>query len=713
LNSDQHPMDMGNIFDNSTVESRSDKNYHGIELSTVEPVLQIYCQALTGREILFKEGKTHLPYLRNTWWTQLIAGSADNDRITVFLPASFTGYTTYDENFAWYKSAATQQVCHIEFGSYDFCFEKEAQLFENLRYQIKGEEVEGTSDFGKYFSLFENRALAARAFVSMENARINYLVKHHYPGLKKSYTRMQEDALLALEITPGITLRNIFCILAEGIEFDAVSAIEIDSLYEPLRAASEIVVRLCHPSASVEDAAEAAIRIYRIARTLPENRVYIPGYSDEDRETTGYSGDLDEFSGNFKLDDIRLDIEQRNNPGRRTSVPLTAEELKKLADMKIGISDVSDADSLPSTGLSSADLPRGVNIYQFPQSKYSQIDRYHPDDINQPTVAEDDEKLFRYDEWDFRTRQYISEWCCVHEKVISEGNSYFFDSTLERRKSLLSEIKKQFEKLPAEMLYKAKNLEDGDEYDLDLVISELIDKKAGHTPTGKVYWKKQKIHRDVAVAFLLDMSGSTADLIKKNRPPMQYEESIKYDFMKFVMQQHRRIIDVEKETVVLLCSAIELLGDSYGIYGFSGHGHNNVQYLVIKDLNESFSEKIKRRVDQIAPIHGTRMGSAIRHTITKLDACGNSLKLLFLVSDGYPQDHMYGWDDDDKQYAINDTKMALIEATRRNIIPFCLTVDSSGTDYLRSMCQDIGYEVLDDIEALPERLPMLYKKLSS
>jgi nitric oxide reductase activation protein len=706
-------MDMGNIFDNSTVESRSDKNYHGIELSTVEPVLQIYCQALTGREILFKEGKTHLPYLRNTWWTQLIAGSADNDRITVFLPASFTGYTTYDENFAWYKSAATQQVCHIEFGSYDFCFEKEAQLFENLRYQIKGEEVEGTSDFGKYFSLFENRALAARAFVSMENARINYLVKHHYPGLKKSYTRMQEDALLALEITPGITLRNIFCILAEGIEFDAVSAIEIDSLYEPLRAASEIVVRLCHPSASVEDAAEAAIRIYRIARTLPENRVYIPGYSDEDRETTGYSGDLDEFSGNFKLDDIRLDIEQRNNPGRRTSVPLTAEELKKLADMKIGISDVSDADSLPSTGLSSADLPRGVNIYQFPQSKYSQIDRYHPDGINQPTVAEGDEKLFRYDEWDFRTRQYISEWCCVHEKVISEGNSYFFDSTLERRKSLLSEIKKQFEKLPAEMLYKAKNLEDGDEYDLDLVISELIDKKAGHTPTGKVYWKKQKIHRDVAVAFLLDMSGSTADLIKKNRPPMQYEESIKYDFMKFVMQQHRRIIDVEKETVVLLCSAIELLGDSYGIYGFSGHGHNNVQYLVIKDLNESFSEKIKRRVDQIAPIHGTRMGSAIRHTITKLDACGNSLKLLFLVSDGYPQDHMYGWDDDDKQYAINDTKMALIEATRRNIIPFCLTVDSSGTDYLRSMCQDIGYEVLDDIEALPERLPMLYKKLST
>jgi nitric oxide reductase NorD protein len=56
--------------------------------------------------------------------------------------------------------------------------------------------------------------------------------------------------------------------------------------------------------------------------------------------------------------------------------------------------------------------------------------------------------------------------------------------------------------------------------------------------------------------------------------------------------------------------------------------------------------------------------------------------------------------------------MALLETARKNITPFCLTVDSSGTDYLRTMCQDIGYEVLEDIEALPQRLPMLYKKLS-
>jgi nitric oxide reductase NorD protein len=391
---------------------------------------------------------------------------------------------------------------------------------------------------------------------------------------------------------------------------------------------------------------------------------------------------------------------------------MTAEDLKKLADQKIGITDIQDAQFLSSTGLSAADLPRGVHVYQFSQSKYQQVDRYQPGDPKSNIMAEEGEKLFYYDEWDFRTRRYIGEWCCIREKVLGEGSSYFYEKTLESRKSLAAELKRQFEKLPAELLYKAKNLDDGDEFDLDLVIGELMDKKAGQTPSGKVYWKKKKIQRDVAVAFLLDMSGSTADLINKSRPTMDYDESIKYDFMKFVMQPRRRIIDLEKESIVLLIHAIETLGDNYGIYGFSGHGRSKVQFLIIKDLNENLTEKIKRRVDMIAPIHGTRMGPAIRHAITKLDACGSSLKLLFLVSDGYPQDSLYGYDDDDKEYAIHDTKMALIEASKKNITPFCLTVDSAGNDYLRTMCNDIGYEVLDDIEMLPHRLPMLYKKLS-
>jgi nitric oxide reductase NorD protein len=705
---------MSDTVINREKAKRTEDTYFGIEFASIEPVMQVYCMAMTGKEVEISTGKDPAAYLRINWWRQVNSGNPPDGHINVSVPAVFMDYSTYDDNFGWYKSFITQQLGHVEFGSSGFDFDRDSSLFENLRAGMRPENGCSESSFYRYFSLFDDRLLATRIFVAIENARINYLVKFFYPGVKHNYQRMQEGTLLALAQLPGMTLRRAFCELLEGLEFDAVLAADIDALYEPLNDARKVINRLCSASATVEDSAEAAIRVYHIAKRIPKNLFVssVEGYTSENSEPDFSGMEGQEFMGNFNVDQMKLDMEMREGTGPKSTMPMTEEDLKKLANQKIGITDIQNAQFLSSTGLSAADLPRGVHVYQFSQSKYQQVDKYQSGDPKSSILAEEGEKLFHYDEWDFRARRYIGEWCCVREKVLGEGSSNFYEKTLESRKSLAAELKRQFEKLPAELLYKAKHLDDGDEFDLDLVIGELMDKKAGHTPSGKVYWKKKKIQRDVAVAFLLDMSGSTADLINKNRPTMEYDEAIKYDFMKFVMQPRRRIIDLEKESIVLLIHAIETLGDNYGIYGFSGHGRSKVQFLIIKDLNESLTEKIKRRVDMIAPIHGTRMGPAIRHAVAKLDACGSSLKLLFLVSDGYPQDSLYGHDDDDKEYAIHDTKMALIEASKKNITPFCLTVDSAGNDYLRTMCNDIGYEVLDDIEMLPHRLPMLYKKLS-
>ena len=56
--------------------------------------------------------------------------------------------------------------------------------------------------------------------------------------------------------------------------------------------------------------------------------------------------------------------------------------------------------------------------------------------------------------------------------------------------------------------------------------------------------------------------------------------------------------------------------------------------------------------------------------------------------------------------------MALTEARREGITPFCLTVDRQGHDYLQEMCQDMGYEVVSDIASLPRHLPALYRRLT-
>jgi len=111
-------------------------------------------------------------------------------------------------------------------------------------------------------------------------------------------------------------------------------------------------------------------------------------------------------------------------------------------------------------------------------------------------------------------------------------------------------------------------------------------------------------------------------------------------------------------------------------------------------------------------LHATRMGPAIRHAAAKLRLQQIRSRFLFLISDGRPQDRGYSQESSEKAYAVQDTRMALIEARRDGITPFCLTVDKEGNDYLRAMMDEFGYEVLSDVSLLPHRLPQLYRKLT-
>ena len=43
----------------------------------------------------------------------------------------------------------------------------------------------------------------------------------------------------------------------------------------------------------------------------------------------------------------------------------------------------------------------------------------------------------------------------------------------------------------------------------------MIEQRAGANPSDKIYWRRNKIERDVAVAFLIDMSASTDEEINK------------------------------------------------------------------------------------------------------------------------------------------------------------------------------------------------------
>ena len=85
-------------------------------------------------------------------------------------------------------------------------------------------------------------------------------------------------------------------------------------------------------------------------------------------------------------------------------------------------------------------------------------------------------------------------------------------------------------------------------------------------------------------------------------------------------QRPRRIIDVNKEALVIMAQALEEIGDAYAIMGFSGHGRDNVEFYVIKE----FDSRIVRRGEGAGRLRSnpsaTRMGTAIRACAWKFEA---------------------------------------------------------------------------------------------
>jgi len=175
----------------------------------------------------------------------------------------------------------------------------------------------------------------------------------------------------------------------------------------------------------------------------------------------------------------------------------------------------------------------------------------------------------------------------------------------------------------------------------------------------------------------------------------------------------RRIIDVLRDSIALMARALDSHGDAYGVFGFSGYGRDCVEFYVAKEFGEAFRGASLRALVGMRPRRSTRMGPAIRHATAKLARTGSAMKVLIMLSDGFPQDCDYGPDRSDHEYGVADTARALEESARAGVQTFCLTVDRSGHDYLKRMCPDDRYMVIEDIEALPDALTKVYQKLTA
>lgn len=302
---------------------------------------------------------------------------------------------------------------------------------------------------------------------------------------------------------------------------------------------------------------------------------------------------------------------------------------------------------------------------------------------------------FVYDEWDHTIGDYRSQHCRVHELPLRNDSGAFFERTVTSYKHILAQVRHQFERMRPDRYRPLRGLEDGEDFDLNALTDARIEARLRRTASTRIYTARTRQTREVATLFLLDMSAST------EQPFAEPGEA----------PARRRIIDTLKEALVVLTTALDVLGDSYAIYGFSSQGRNQVDMYPVKAFDETLNAEVKARIGGIEPKHGTRMGAALRHALTKFSRVHAQSKHLILLSDGFPQDQEYGPDRRSHSYGIEDTAVALRELKRAGTTPFCITVDRAGQDYLRQMCADSQYMVIDQVDELPRELPKIYRRI--
>lgn len=285
-----------------------------------------------------------------------------------------------------------------------------------------------------------------------------------------------------------------------------------------------------------------------------------------------------------------------------------------------------------------------------------------------------------YDEWDYRRAGFRKNWCTLVEKKLPPVRSRFIEQTLERYRGQLRQLKRQFEMMRLSRRF-LRRQKDGDEIDLDAATEAFSDIRAGLAASDKLFIRLTRDQRDIATVFLVDISYSTEGWVGT----------------------------AIKETLVLTCEALRVLGDRHAIYGFSGMRRSRCELYHIKHLDEEYDQEVRERISGITPQDYTRMGPPIRHLTRMLSDTDAKIRLLIVLSDGKPEDY----DDYKGDYAIEDTRHALIEAKSAGIHPFCITIDRQAHDYIPHLFGAVNYIFIDQVKHLPLRMPEIYRALTT
>ena len=552
------------------------------------------------------------------------------DTASLFLPARVTRFPDHDQNYRLYKAMVAHQWAQARYGTF---------------------AVPLTAVFAGY----ADPARAERLFHALETVRLDGKLARDLAGLHREMAALR--AGLGQALAPAGWERQVARLQAAHADVHDTLAL-LAELY-----GSEPPEAICYQGRLHAERAEATIA-GRLAHEQDQFRTALLEMLGEKQGEYGESPE--DLSERFSLSRT----ENPDLPGEFSfslsldGVPITPpEDVRALMD-----SIIQDLGEIPDEYLTAA----GSGGYR----------RDHADKADESDwkASYEDQGALLYNEWDFRRRHYRKDWCVLREIDVHPIDEPFVARTRHKYAGLIHSLRKSFEALRGEerLLKKQSN---GENVDFDALVEAWADMHTGREMTDRLFTKLAKLERNIAVMFMVDMSGSTKGWIN----------------------------DAVRVALVLLCEALEVLGDRYAIYGFSGMTRKRCELYRIKRFDEPYGELVERRIAGITPQDYTRMGVTIRHLSKLLGEVEARTKLLITLSDGKPDDYD-GYRGD---YGIEDTRQALIEAKRDGIHPFCITIDTEARDYLPHMYGAVNWTLVEDVKKLPYKVSDIYRRLTA
>ncbi|HEB81993.1 MAG TPA: nitric oxide reductase activation protein, partial [Gammaproteobacteria bacterium] len=547
----------------------------GAVLEEELPVLLPFLQGLSGRKLKIAEAEGKHAY---------------TDTETLYLPAITALLEESKDNFLIYKASIAYLWAQIQFGT-----------------------------FRTDLSALDEKQL--ETFCALERIRLEAKLQKELPGLYRDMQmlRSREQALTSSDINP--------------IE---------DSAWQ------QIIAQLSHPEAGVDDtlgciellengrlpAAScfhgiirhelvSEVMQKRIEREKAFFRVALSEMAKESLQTTETEEPLVDESLKF---DLKLKNENREISSGNIELELEGELMPVPEHVReLMTSIIVDFGEIPPEHLYAA----GPGDYDLKKYEDEQLS---PDDVWKGTYHEEGAEL--YNEWNFKRQHYHKNWCVLRELPVEPEYNSFVEDTLNKYSGQLKSLRHTFEILRGEDKLLKKQVH-GDDIDIDALVEAFADVQSGMEMSERLFTKMHKVERNVAVIFMVDMSGSTRGWIN----------------------------EAEREALILLAEVLQILGDRFAIYGFSGMTRKRCELYKIKAIDEDYDEEIRARIANIQPQDYTRMGVFIRHMTRLFSQIEASTKLLVTISDGKPDDY----DTYRGEYGVEDTRQALYEAHRDGI----------------------------------------------